>query len=79
MEVEKGLAKCLEGLASGEPVLAKWDLGEVVVLPKVYYDELLKAKNNMDYLDMLERSDRQYEEGKVVHKTMAELEAMAGG
>jgi antitoxin YefM len=36
-----------------------------------------KAKQNTEYLEKLDRSIRQLEEGKVVVKTMEELEAMA--
>ena len=37
----------------------------------------LKAANNAEYLAMLERSREELREGKVVIKSMAELEAMA--
>lgn len=41
------------------------------------YNELQKAKENLVYLMKLEESYRQFEEGKVVVKSMEELEAMA--
>lgn len=41
------------------------------------YNELQKAKQNLEYLMKLEDSFREFEEGKVVVKTMEELEAMA--
>ena len=37
----------------------------------------LKAARNAEYLAMLDESDRQLREGRVVVKTMGELEAMA--
>ena len=37
----------------------------------------LKAARNAEYLAMLDRSDEQFHAGKVVRKTMDELEAMA--
>jgi len=40
-------------------------------------DELEKAKRNAEYLEKIDRSFRQLEEGRVVIKTMEELEAMA--
>lgn len=40
------------------------------------YNELQKAKENLEYLMKLEESYKQLEEGKVVVKTMEELEAM---
>ena len=36
-----------------------------------------KAKTNLEYLMKLEESYKQFEEGKVVVKTMEELEKMA--
>ena len=41
------------------------------------YNELKKAQENLQYLMKLEESFKQLEEGKVVVKTMEELEAMA--
>ena len=41
------------------------------------YNELEKARRNLEYLTMLDESDRQLREGRIVEKTMAELEAMA--
>ena len=41
------------------------------------YNELQKAKENLVYLMKLEESFKQLDEGKVVVKTMEELEAMA--
>ncbi len=41
------------------------------------YNELQKAKENLNYLTKLEESYKQLDEGKVVVKTMEELEAMA--
>ena len=41
------------------------------------YNELQKAKENLEYLKKLEESYKQLDEGKVVVKTMEELEAMA--
>lgn len=41
------------------------------------YNELQKAKENLEYLTKLEESYKELDEGKVVIKTMEELEAMA--
>ena len=41
------------------------------------YNELQKAKENLEYIRKLEKSYKQLEEGKVVIKTMKELEEMA--
>lgn len=49
----------------------------VVILSEEEYHELQKAKRNAEYLAKLDRADRQLRSGKVVEKTMEELEAMA--
>ncbi len=36
-----------------------------------------KDKRNLEYMNMLDESDRQLASGKVIEKTMEELEAMA--
>ncbi len=41
------------------------------------YNELQKAKENLEYLMKLEESYKQLEQGKVVVKSMEELEKMA--
>ena len=43
------------------------------------YKELLRAKHNLEYLNMLAQSHEQYKKGQVVVKTMEELEAISGG
>ncbi|MCM1282910.1 MAG: hypothetical protein NC180_00940 [Muribaculaceae bacterium] len=40
------------------------------------YNALQKAKRNAEYLAMLDQSDEELKAGKVVVKTMEELEAM---
>lgn len=40
------------------------------------YNELQKAKENLEYMMKLEESYKQLDEGKVVVKTMEQLEAM---
>ncbi len=41
------------------------------------YNELQKAKDNLEYMLKLEESYKQLDEGKVVVKTMEDLETMA--
>ncbi len=41
------------------------------------YNELQKAKENLEYLMKLDESFKQIEEGKIVTKTIDELEEMA--
>lgn len=50
----------------------------IVILSLDEYNSVMKAARNAEYLSMLDRSLTQLENGKVVTKTMAELEAMEG-
>jgi hypothetical protein len=54
-----------------------WQDKKIVVVPEADYQQMLKAKRNAEYLAKLDRSFTQLEEGKVVVKTMEELEEMA--
>ena len=49
----------------------------IVILSETEYKRMDKARRNAEYLTMLEESDHELKAGKVVIKTMAELEAMA--
>jgi antitoxin YefM len=41
------------------------------------YNAIIKAARNAEYLDMIDRSMEQIKQGKVVVKTLEELEEMA--
>ena len=41
------------------------------------HNAIMKAANNAAYLAKLDRADEQIRQGKVIYKTMEELEAMA--
>lgn len=49
----------------------------VVILSLEKYNELVKAARNAEYLDVIDKSMEQITQGKVVVKTMEELEDMA--
>lgn len=78
MDVAYDFAK-YAGLAScGEPVTVSCpDNHNIVLISEADYKAMAKAKRNADYLAKLDRSDQQLKEGRVVIKTMEELEAMA--
>ena len=48
----------------------------LVVLSEREYNELEKARRNIEYLAMIDKSMKELAEGKTVIKTMAELEEM---
>jgi antitoxin YefM len=63
---------------SGESVLITRPFDEnLVVLSERVYNELEKVRRNNEYFDKIDRSLQQLKEGRVVIKTMEELEAMA--
>lgn len=48
----------------------------IYMINEAEYNALQKAKRNAEYLAMLDKSDEELQAGKVVAKTMEELEAM---
>ena len=63
---------------NGEPVIVPHkENKKVVTISEKDYKELEKARNNASYLARLDLADEQIRQGKVVVKTMEELEAMA--
>lgn len=65
-------------ITSGERVLISRPHNEnLVVISEKEYNELEKARHNAEYLAMLNESRKQYAEGRVVVKTIEELEQMA--
>jgi antitoxin YefM len=52
---------------------------DTITITRKEYEDLLKAKRNLDYVLMLAESDKQMREGKIITKTWEELEAMANG
>lgn len=77
MDVRANIKKYFDIAFDGEPVIVpRKNNRNVVIVSEADYKELEKARRNHAYLSMLEESDRQYAEGRVVVKTMDELEAM---
>lgn len=78
MELRSNIKKYFDLAFGGEVVLVpRKENKNVVILSEQKYKELEKARNNMAYRAKLDESDRQLKEGRVVVKTMEELEAMA--
>lgn len=51
----------------------------VVMLKQEQYQDMLRRINNLEYEAKLQRSRKQLEEGKIIMKSMEELEAMENG
>ncbi len=58
----------------GEPIFDHEQ--NLVVISVQDYEKMKKAKNNVEYLTMLKQSDGELKAGKIVYKTMEELESM---
>lgn len=78
IDILENIKKYFDMAFNGEPVaVSRKENKNVVILSEKEYKELQKAKNNAEYLARLDLADEQIREGRVVVKTMEELEAMA--
>ena len=57
-------------------IVTRKDEKNVVLISLEQYNEFIKSIKNLEYLNKLDKSFKQIEEGKVVVKTLEELEAM---
>jgi antitoxin YefM len=58
-------------------IVTRKDEKNVVIMSLDKYNAIIKAARNAEYLDMIDRSMEQIKQGKVVVKTLEELEEMA--
>ncbi len=58
-------------------IVTRKDEKNVVIMSLDKYNDIMRAARNAEYLDMIDRSMEQIQQGKVVVKTMEELEEMA--
>ena len=64
-------------ISNGETVVISRPRNEnIYMINEAEYNALQKAKRNAEYLAMLDKSDKELRDGKVVVKTMEDLEAM---
>lgn len=78
MDLRSNIKKYLDLAFGGETlVVPRKENKNVVILSEREYKEMEKARNNMAYLAKLDLADEQIRQGKVIVKTMEELEAMA--
>ena len=57
-------------------IVTRKDEKNVVLISLKQYNELIKLARNVEYLNKIDKSMKQVEDGKVVTKTIEELEAM---
>ena len=78
MDIRSNIKRYFDMANSGETIIVpRKENKNVVIISEKAYQEYEKAMRNQIYYAMLDESDRQLREGKVVVKTMSELEAMA--
>jgi len=58
-------------------IVTRKDEKNIVIMSLDKYNDIMRAACNAEYLDMIDRSIEQIKQGKVVVKTMEELEEMA--
>lgn len=78
IDVKNNFKSICSQVYGGETVMLSRPKNQnVVMISEAEYNKLEKARRNLEYLMMLDESEKQLQEGRVVEKTMAELEAMA--
>ncbi|MDR1069111.1 MAG: type II toxin-antitoxin system Phd/YefM family antitoxin [Clostridiales Family XIII bacterium] len=78
VDMRNNFKRVSEIAKQGEPVLiARPHNDNLVVLSEYAYNEMVRIKENAEYRAKIEKSLQELREGKVVVKTMEELEAMA--
>ena len=78
VDLRANIKKFFDLAFSGEPVIVPRKQNKnVVIISEADFNAMEKARRNAAYLAMLDKSDRDLQEGRVIVKTMEELEAMA--
>lgn len=77
VNVRDNFKEWCDRICMGETVVVSRPKNEnIYMINEAEYNALQKAKRNAEYLAMLDKSNEELEAGKVVVKTMEELEAM---
>ena len=77
-DIRANMKKYFDLASDGETIIVpRKENRNIVIVSEQEYKRMEKAQRNAEYLAMLEQSDRQLREGRVVVKTIEELEAMA--
>lgn len=77
ISVSANIKKYFDMAFDGEPVIvSRKENKNVVIISESEYNELEKAKKNVEYLTKLYRAEEQIKNGQIVTKTMDELLAM---
>ena len=78
IDVKNNFKSICAQVFSGEIVMLSRPKNQnIVMISEAEYNRLEKARRNLEYMKMLDESDRQLVSGRSIEKTMEELEAMA--
>ena len=77
VNVRDNFKEWCDKISKGETVVISRPRNEnIYMINEAEYNSLQKAKRNAEYLAMLDKSGEELKAGKVIVKTMEELEAM---
>lgn len=77
MDIRANIKRFFDMAASGETVFCpRKENKNIYLISQAEYEELQKAKRNAEYLKMIDSSMEQLKEGKVITKSLADLEAL---
>lgn len=77
MDVRDNFKSLCDKVFAGETVIVSRPKNEnIVMLSEAEYNEIMKAKRNAEYLEKLDRSIRQLQNGETISFSMEELKAM---
>ncbi len=78
MDLRLNIKKYFDMAFGGEPVIVpRKNNHNVVIVSEEDYKAMEKARRNAEYLAKLDRAEEDLKAGRVIVKTMEELEAMA--
>lgn len=78
IDIRTNIKTFFDMAADGEVVFCpRKENKNVYVISQAEYEELQKAKRNVEYLTMIDNSIEQIKTGKVITKSLEELEALA--
>lgn len=77
MDIRANIKKYFDLAFNGEPIIvSRKENKNVVIISEEEYNELAKAKRNMEYMAKIDESFVQLERGETISFSMEELKAM---
>ncbi len=76
MDIRENFKEWCTKVINGETLVVSRPKNENVIISEKEYNEMLKAKQNAEYLAKLDMSKKQLEQGKTISFTLEELKDM---